>query len=1273
MSKIGRNDSCPCDSGLKYKKCCLNNSNNNLGKHIDKILINRIDKDDSSFLSMFNKKELLLVIALLKSLPQNHGKNIRLEKIQKIVLQLRDNQNSSVNYVKLNDYLSRNYSFDHNEDPPENLFTENIMTPLGNMMVLSGITEGQVSILQLLVNVLSNENFLPKEFLNDSLGSTFLILKISDLICNSLGYKRNQSFVDTDSNDIYFPDDRFIDNNINKLVFSKVQIQNLCDTLDIKHNQIDDFLINIDEDNFKSDDLNENPLIFKPIKEVDNEYIVVSPTNIVFSAVFNIYRLASKYNCLKDLIKLLSKEGWRQCNFILDNLGFKRIQLTSVKTELPIREALYIFDTDKLAYLSYQYDNGDNYDSINPMTPYFSESLLDDIFNHKKNTYDSLIEKDEFSKHQIFELDLTFGIGRPAYVVTRPIEESNIYLSLKIEELFILHKSDKLNNLTLFNFAKAKSESRLMSPFFLDNISMFIKNDESFYRDDNTVPDVFYVGVGNALDFKSDSIVKNDVHLGIYPYAGSFIHLPVERENFPINLPIYRTKDIDPFSDKILCRAFQREIWIEPVNITKDENDKKKFALEICIAIAFWFNELSLDNSILLNLRKIKPLVFKIDFDYVENILDEFEKLDDSLDAFENIICSVNENEITIKLNSVFYKALYRNDNLGEQLLMKRILYVLSQIKDSNNLSILNLNFEEIDALILKKIPLNQKKKILFQISDFDVRSNPRNLIGYNRGISLYHVNKQLDNLSQFLGYSDFTHEIILKGTDKEELLKNVINHFQNLIKKNIAKFDFDDLLTKLLSFYELIIFKREHSKFQLIPKIECFKNHCDIEKIISDDIRKNTQISLSVRCLIEYVVNNPPNGNDSFDSNAFDESIALMSNIINWGTLYDEHIFNITNENITILKSGRLGTNKDFRNNHIAAFYNEKFKEDIVDYSSVFMNDHFKLPENNINSINDINSKDEFEIAFEDEFGIDYNNYCDVIFGSMLLAFEEKYSVIFDNREKIASILSKKLDMEIVEVNKIINIFSITVNRDDHIDYFDSKNNENYPWRYNRKISLLQKPFILKNDGKDDKIFYGSREVYDSFVNLHNIIFSARFNSDKPKMNSFLSKINQEKGDEFNNELYDLIKSKLDCLIIEKEITIGPQKSHILVNDKDLGDFDILLVDNILNKIICVESKNTNFARTAYEMNREIKNFLKKSDKGWIQKVEKREKWLNENKNSLKALKNNVDYSNFSIEYVFLTKETIPLSFIKDINYRFLTIYDMRNNPLILFEKNLK
>lgn len=1263
MSKIGRNESCPCKSGLKYKKCCLNKLDNDFSlPGIGSAVNNEFKTNTHSFFNQFNRKELLATIALLKSLPENHGKNIRLEEIQKEVLQSKNFQNNSIDYKKLNEYLSKNYSFNHQEDPPENLFTENIMTPLGNMIVFPGVTEGQVYILQSLINVLSNKNSLPDIFIKEALGSAFFLLIVSDLICSSLNYERNLSYVDTDSNNIYFPNDDFLNKNSEKLIFSKERLEKLSKKIHLEFNIIENFLIDVIEDDFNTNDPNENPLIFKPILKIDNNYIIVSPTNLVFAIVFNIYRLGVKHNCLDVLIKQFSKECWNQCNFILDNFGYKRIDFNLIQNNLPLYEGIYIFDTDKLVYVTYQFDDGNDYNSVYPLTPYFAENIQNKILEHKKATYNNLISNDDFERYEIFNLNITLGIGRPTMIMFEALDEKCINLGLRMDELMILHKSNKLNNLTLYNFAKAKTEINLINPFFLDNISMFIKNEESFYIDDNYSPDGLFVTIGNALDFKTKAIIKNDAHLGIYPNEDDFIFLPTEREFLAANLPIYRTKNIDKFSNKILLRAFEREIWIESTNGTNDD-DKNHFTIEICITIAFWLNEIALNLSPYLKLNKIKPLVFKIDFDYIENILSEFDKIDSSIDPFEQIKYSINENEITIKLNTYFYRIIYRNDNLGEQLLIKRILYILSQIHDSEKVQVLNLNLKEVDVFINNNIPINQKKKLLFQISDNDVRNNPKNLINYNRKLSLYHVNKQLDNLPKALGYTKFDKEIFFKGIEKEDLLKKVIDHFQNLIREDIARFDFEDVITKLLGFYERIIFNREHGKFQLTPKIECFKNHCDIKKIISDDFQKNTQISLSLRCLIEYIINNPPKGNEYFDSNKFDETIALMNNIINWGFLYDEHIFNIADVNISILKSGRIGNSKEFRNKNIKQFYNEKFKEDVLDYSNVFINEHFELPKTD-EIIDHSIEKDEFELAFEEEFEIDYNNFNDVFFASVVMAFEEDNSVVEKDKKDFISILSKNLNLEFSEVEKIIDTFSIVVNVSNQINYFDLENNENYPWRFNRKKSLLQKPFIIRKTEKEEKVYFGSRALYDSFANLYNIILSGRFNSKKAKMNSFLSTINRKKGEEFNNDLFELIKSNLNCLILEKEVTIGPKKSDILSNDLDLGDFDILLVDKDLKKIICIESKNTNFARTPYEMNREINNFITKSNKGWIQKVEKREKWLNENKNSIKAINNSIDYSCFEIEYVFVTKEAIPLSFIKDMNYRFLTIYDVKNNP---------
>ncbi len=43
MSKIGRNDPCPCGSGKKYKKCCLMKTYTEIGK--EESISKRITKD----------------------------------------------------------------------------------------------------------------------------------------------------------------------------------------------------------------------------------------------------------------------------------------------------------------------------------------------------------------------------------------------------------------------------------------------------------------------------------------------------------------------------------------------------------------------------------------------------------------------------------------------------------------------------------------------------------------------------------------------------------------------------------------------------------------------------------------------------------------------------------------------------------------------------------------------------------------------------------------------------------------------------------------------------------------------------------------------------------------------------------------------------------------------------------------------------------------------------------------------------------------------------
>lgn len=1248
MSKIGRNDVCNCGSGLKYKKCCLNNVN-------DKYVNNK-----TSFFTQFSKEDQITTIALLKILPENHGKNIRLEEIQREVLKTNENLDIPLNYIKLREHFDSKYFYNHQEDPPENLFTENIMTPIGNKIVFSGVTEGQVYILQCLINTLSKEGLFDERFKNDAMGSALLLLTLSDQICKSFNYNRNQSFVETENNNIYIPSNDFLDDNKDKLIFSRKYIEVLCEKLNVDISIMNNFLLDIKSDDFLSIDPNKNPIIYKPLLEFGNNFIVVSPTNIVFSIVFNLYKLAKEQSCFDHLIDEYSKECWSQCNYILHKNGYKIIDFKFQETDLPIYEGLFVFDTNKLAYLTFQFDDGKEFNVENPLATPHETNTQEEIFNKRKLTLDNLINDKISINCEIFNLQILCLLGRPVFINSEYLDKNKFHLSLRMDELLILHKSGKINNLTLFNYAKASSEINLMTPFFLDNISMYINNEESFYLNDDAIPDFLIVAVGNALDFRTKATIKNDIHLGIYPFKNQFVHIPVEREKLVANLPIYRSSvTSNAFSNKILSTAFEREIWIEPLKNTNLKSDKNYFTLEICIAIAYWFYDLSSLLKPFISLRKIKPLVFKIDIIHIENIVDEFERIND-VDAYEKIIYQIKDNEILINLDIHFYKALYRNDNLAEKILVKKILYILTQTLDSNNTPILNLEGISLDDFINQNIPLNQKKKILFQISDSDIRNNPKNLINYNRKISLYQINKQLDNLADVLGYKK---ELIFEGVEKENILKRIIDHFQSLIAEKLSKFKFEDVIRKLLILNESLIFQREKEKFQTIPKIECFKDYCEIEKIILEDIKSNSRISISVRCLIEYVTENPSIGTEDFSSEKLDETIALMSNIINWGTLYDEHIFSISNTKISILKSGRVGNSKEFRDQVIEPYYQEKFKEDMADYLDVFINKNFKLPEKI--QTNEIHVKDEFELAFEDEFEISYDDFITVIFECIYYSFEKEGNVFSGRLNDIVIHLSKKLSIDFEKVVKIINLFTLKTRLDFDSSYFNSELEGNYPWRYNRNKSILQKPFIIHGDF----LYFGSRSMYDFLLNIHNIIYTGRYNSEKPLMKSFLSRINFEKGEDFNNEVYDLLKNNKNReIIIEKEVTIGPKRTDIFKSNIDLGDIDILLIDILSKKIICIESKNTNFARTPYEMNREANNFIKKSGKGWIQKVEKREQFLKEKILEFNKFDIQTDFKDFQLEYIFITKEAIPLSYIKDVQYRFLTIYNLSDIDEKLF-----
>ncbi|WP_024771542.1 YecA family protein [Aquimarina macrocephali] len=277
MSKIGRNEPCPCGSGKKYKKCCINKGVDNMP--IPFSMTPPEIKESLSFkkyVIKHNSVELLKIFSLLQLLPKNQSKEFRLEDIQMTICRNLNSNNSEINYKELKNLIHKEYKYNYREDPCEAAFTENIMFFNGNNIVFPGMTNDSTVLNQnLLHSILFHDNDLLEIVKNKIKEGAFFILHLFNEIAKKIGYTRN-IFEDNDwRGKIFFPSSSFLKEHSKYFEFSKEDIQRIYNNLKIKSDIIEEFTSSFSE--IENSTFEANTLTLKPFIEYDNKFYLVMP------------------------------------------------------------------------------------------------------------------------------------------------------------------------------------------------------------------------------------------------------------------------------------------------------------------------------------------------------------------------------------------------------------------------------------------------------------------------------------------------------------------------------------------------------------------------------------------------------------------------------------------------------------------------------------------------------------------------------------------------------------------------------------------------------------------------------------------------------------------------------------------------------------------------------------------------------------------------------------------------------------------------------------
>lgn len=837
MFRIGRNDSCPCGSGTKYKKCCIDKKTimpvvpNWDGNTLFENYKSSLDsEEDISDLLKYDRLDMLAVIAYLQVLPENHGKYVRLESVQRLLLSAEKQRvGEKINYNNLIEFFEANFLYNSHEDPPENLFTENIMTPIGNMIIFSGLAQGQLYFLQQLINVVSMGEF-EKTFVHSCLSPTLLLLSISNYIAEGLGYSRNMRGVHIESNNIYIPTTNLDQKRLFRI--SKYNMEKLANSFGGDISNIDLFLLDPLKEKWVNIHYDENPIIHKPIiyDSVSKEYIVISPTTLVYAAINCLYKKLIEYNKLNDVLGMYSYSCWQHSDFILRSMGYHSFGYEFEKTSLPIYEELYLFDRDKLAHVVFIYDNGVDFNVNKPLEFIDNESLHEKIISHIEKVQIRLKSDNHISDKYLFAINIYLGIGR-SQIIELPNTLCLDYISMSIYELEILSKSGKCNNLTFWNYSGAVKDISRITPFFLDNIAYFITNDESFYISDSYAFGYIFISVGYSFDFRVEAVQKNDIHL-CETTDGTLI--PVIREDLPATLPIYTNRDLlgvfiastPSLGSNVIIQPLKT--FIEP------SNDKEKFESDICIAISYWISVLSEPiKQNLLPLRapiKIKVNVVDITDDYTET----FESIDNDVDLFDQIKIIDTEKYSIIEFDKYFLYHLIPDNNDAEIIMMRKVLCIIYDVYWREH----GYDYDVIMTILKEYMPSSIQKKIIFKVTDYDIRLFQGNVVKF-KSSSPYALNRELDNLGKILTATPYEPIDNLELDSKKTLLNKVVLHFYEKLRALLKDYNGFDIIERLLSLYDAAIQKRVAFDIELIPLIECYKEYTDIHSYVSNQSKK--------------------------------------------------------------------------------------------------------------------------------------------------------------------------------------------------------------------------------------------------------------------------------------------------------------------------------------------------------------------------------------------------------------------------------------------------
>jgi hypothetical protein len=1127
-----------------------------------------------SKLEPFDPIDLLAIAGALELLPENAERVLRLQAFAQVVASLPVRENlPKISLPRLRQFLSGTEltSLAHGEDPFPNAFVEEVPFFGGSYSVFPGTASGAAFTFRLLSRTVFRD-----ETLSRSVGPHvhFLIrgvLSLSNAIVARAGLRRGVNPASEASSAIVLPNSNRLNTLKNAVTFAREDMEAFFGAGELAKRPWDQLTAlagSVPAVGFSFED---SPLMLRPIIQAGNTFIVPCPEVLLTALNHHVVALALGHAGRQAFVEAYS----HQVVFSVAS-SMRYLWITSVGHDLPRRSAIpetqervFRCDVDKLVYALVVPDTLQDFQpELGSGGFHRTPELADRIRQRVREVEDSLYDRAP-DLNELLCLLVLGGIGRAHVLGFGEVTSDAVFQIFPAHELVTFALLEGGNSLALWRFSREaeRLRERMMvrswSP--LDEFGLYRRHNHSFYISDDLPPNILSLTTDFSGALHREVIETRDWQ-AVPNYDGNgYIEVTTLHGNRKI--PIYIPSSLFSSKAAVFVDGLPFPLWVVAAT-EKHSHETHSFYAELASALAYWLWQCSEPLMAAIHYRPDSEDVIRIEFS-IPGEAEWSKPADIPKVGGENglIVTTIDRSTKSIRLSlQAGISTLFNTgNNYGERECLRCMLQGLREILQVED----GLTDQKITSIIDHVAPLGLKKMVFLldmrRLPELDPRGIP-----HYRPVQEGDVEDVLDRVGKYLRDSCNLPEGPVPDGERNSVLKEAVGFCYRELQQMVRSHRPEEFLEFLMREHEAVIRENAYRKLTIPTRIACFEMAEDIVQQMQDEFPKIAVAALAGRFLVEYAAAEPPVGFRPISLGSYDEMRALSNHIINFGMLSDAVKYELSDMELAMLKSGRLGRTHGKYEGATAKHMRETMMDDIAQAPEHFAR-NWPTPDMHLRSNELVEALDTAALT---EFGFTMTDVSEFVGAIRHVGEEIDPGVAVIGREELIERIIGPLGWSRNRVLDAITLFSLGP----RTKFLDAPSGgtvaDVYPWRFNRTVSYLRRPLVVREEPAGAQILWGNRHVETSHENLLSLCLTGRLKAQTDAMRSFIGQLRNKQGRDFNDSVADAMRDNLGFLVKRRVKRIGRLQLD------NLGDIDVLAADVNKNRVIVVETKDLSVAR---------------------------------------------------------------------------------------------